>query len=515
MIGWSVELSEYNIKYEPQGPIKSQCLANFTSELQQCQELETTWTLHVDGSSSKKGGGARIVLEGPENIQVEKSLRFEFQTSNNQAEYEALIAGLLLARDVGARKIECKTDSQLMVGHINANYQIKDPLLLKYYHRVVNIISQFQSVKISHVKRQNNLRADTLSKLATAKMKGRHATVIQQTLSAPSVPVGECMVTEQGEEDWVSDMKKVNKDREEGKDGHDLSLAKKASRFVIIGEDLYKRAFSTPLLKCVSKAEAEYVLQELHQGACDLHYGAQTMATRVLRAEYYWPTLRTNCADFVKKCVCFQEHDPLIHLHPHNLQSISSPWPFALWGMDIIGPFPRATGQRKFLLVAIDYFTKWIEAEPLASITARQVQSFVWKDIVCRFGIPHTIFTDNGRQFTDRKLAKFYESLGIQHKTSSVEHPQTNDQAESANKVFLNELNKRLGSAKGKWVEQLVEVLWAYRCTPHSATGETPYNLTYGIDAMLPVEVGEPTIRRELHNLKINEECLRTELDLL
>lgn len=166
------------------------------------------------------------------------------------------------------------------------------------------------------------------------------------------------------------------------------------------------------------------------------------------------------------------------------------------------------------MLVAVDYFTKWIEAEPLASITARQVQSFVWKDIVCRFGIPHTI-TDNGRQFTDRKLAEFYESLGIRHKTSSVEHPQTNGQDESANKVILNELKKRIGSAKGKWVEELVEVLWAYRCTPHSATGETSYNLTYDTDAMLPVEVGEPTIRRELHNLKINEECLRTELDLL
>jgi len=228
-----------------------------------------------------------IVLEGPENIQIGQSLRFGFQTSNNQAEYEALIVGLLLARDVGARKIECKTNSQLMIGHINGNYQIKDPLLLKYYHKVVNIISQFQSVKISHVKRQDNLRADILSKLATAKTKGRHATIIQQTLSASSVPVRECMVTEQGEEDGVSDMKKVIKDREEGKDGHDLSLAKKASRFVIIGEDLYKRGFLTQLLKCVSKEEAKYVLQELHQGARGLHSGARTMATRVLRAGYY------------------------------------------------------------------------------------------------------------------------------------------------------------------------------------------------------------------------------------
>jgi len=117
-----------------------------------------------------------------------------------------------------------------------------------------------------------------------------------------------------------------------------------------------------------------------------------------------------------------------------------------------VGPFPPTIGQRKSLLIAVDYFTKWIEAEPLTSITARQVQSFVWKDIVCRFGIPHTIITDNGRQFIDQKLAEFYESLGIQHKTSSVEHPQTDGQAESANKIILNELKKRLDSAKGKWV---------------------------------------------------------------
>ena len=301
----------------------------------------------------------------------------------------------------------------------------------QYYHRVVNIISQFQNVKISHVKRQENLRADTLSKLATAKTKGRHAFVIQQILSAPSVPIGECMITEKGGDDWVSDMKKAVKDREEGKDGHDLPLSKKASRFVIIREDLYKRGFSTPLLKCVSKVEAEYILQELHQGACGLHSGVRTMATRVLRVGYYWPTLRTDCTNFVKKCVSCQEC-PLIHPHPHNLQSINSPCPFALWGMDIMGPFPQATGQRKFLLVAVDYFTKWIEAEPLANITAGQVQNFVWKDIICRFETPHTIITDNGRQFTDRKLAEFYESLGVRHKTSSVEHPQTNDQAESA-----------------------------------------------------------------------------------
>jgi len=118
--------------------------------------------------------------------------------------------------------------------------------------------------------------------------------------------------------------------------------------------------------------------------------------------------------------------------------------------MDIIGPFSPGKGQTKHFLVAVDYFTKWIEAEPLATITAQNVQNFVWKNIVCRFGIPHSIVSDNGRKFIDQGLMTFYNDLGIKSLTSSVEHPQTNGQAEAANKVLLNELRKRLDTAKGR-----------------------------------------------------------------
>ena len=133
--------------------------------------------------------------------------------------------------------------------------------------------------------------------------------------------------------------------------------------------------------------------------------------------------------------------------------------------MDILGPFTLGKGQVKFLIVAIDYFTKWIEAKPLATITAQQVQQFVWKDIICRYGMSHTIITNNGRQFIDKVLAKFYTDLDIKHITSSVEHPQANGQAEAANKVILVELRKRLDGAKGRWSKDLLEALWAYRCT--------------------------------------------------
>nr|KYP76142.1 Transposon Ty3-I Gag-Pol polyprotein [Cajanus cajan] len=214
---------------------------------------------------------------------------------------------------------------------------------------------------------------------------------------------------------------------------------------------------------------------------------------RLLRAGYYWPTLKTDCAEYVKKCKQCQQHGNLIHASTEKLHSISAPWPFSLWGIDILGPFPLAKGQCKFLVVAVDYFTKWIEADPLTTITAANVQKFVWKNIITRFGIPYAIISDNRLQFTDKKFNTFLENLGIRHRFTSVEHPQSNGQAEAANKVVLTELKKRLGSAKGAWAEELPKVLKAYRCTPQSNTKETPFRLAYGTDAMIPVEVGEPS----------------------
>nr|KYP66423.1 Gypsy retrotransposon integrase-like protein 1 [Cajanus cajan] len=203
-------------------------------------------------------------------------------------------------------------------------------------------------------------------------------------------------------------------------------------------------------------------MREIHEGICGSHSGGRTLAAKVLRTGYYLPTLKGDCAEFVKKCVECQKHGNLIHASDAELHSISSPWPFALWGIDVLGPFPVANGQVKFLLVAVDYFTKWIEAELLVYISAANVWKFVWKNMVTRFGIPYAIVSDNGLQFTDKKLNSFLEGLGIRHRFTSVEHPQSNGQAEAANKVILTELKKRLGSAKGAWVDELPEVLWAY-----------------------------------------------------
>jgi len=187
MSSWVVELSEFNIRYEPHGPIKAQCLLDFVNDLQHIP-TEDQWTLHVDGSSNPKGVGGDIVLEGPNDILIEKSLHFVFKTSNNQAEYEVILADLSLAREVGVKTLTCKTDSKLTVGHLNDEFQIKDPILLQYYHLVRAVIqSTFERVRIEHIPRTNNIRVDILSKLANTKLKSCHRSLLQQTLSTPSI----------------------------------------------------------------------------------------------------------------------------------------------------------------------------------------------------------------------------------------------------------------------------------------------------------------------------------------
>jgi len=171
-----VELSKFNIHYEPHGSIKAKCLLDFVNDLQHIPE-EDQWTLYVDGSSNPRGIGANIVLEGP--ILMEKSLHFAFKISNNQAEYKAILVGLSIVREVGVRSLVCKTDSKLTVGPLNDEFQMKDATLLQCYHLVHNIMqSSYYRVHIQHILRGENVRADVLSKLASTKLKGRHKSLL-------------------------------------------------------------------------------------------------------------------------------------------------------------------------------------------------------------------------------------------------------------------------------------------------------------------------------------------------
>ncbi|KAL0433764.1 UNVERIFIED_CONTAM: hypothetical protein Slati_2710700 [Sesamum latifolium] len=163
--------------------------------------------------------------------------------------------------------------------------------------------------------------------------------------------------------------------------------------------------------------------------------------------------------------------------------------------MDILGPFPLAAGQRKFLLVAIDYFTKWVEAEPLARITEGEVMKFIWKNIVCHFRIPREIISDNGRQFQGRRIQKWCQGLHIRQNFTTVAHPQANGHVEVTNRILVQGIKRRLERVGENWAKELTSVLWAYRITPRESTGESPFSLVYGTEAIIPAELGLPSHR--------------------
>ena len=145
-----------------------------------------------------------------------------------------------------------------------------------------------------------------------------------------------------------------------------------------------------------------------------------------------------------------------------------------------MGPFPKALGNRRWLLVDTNYFTKWDETEPLANIRDVNAKRFEWKNIVTWFGISYTIISDNGLQFDSKTFRRYYGELGITNRYSTLAYPQENEQAEAVNKVIVNGLKKMLDNAKGKWVDELPHVLQTYRTTPRRSTGETPFLMTYG-----------------------------------
>ena len=222
--------------------------------------------------------------------------------------------------------------------------------------------------------------------------------------------------------------------------------------------------------------------------------------------------MRSDAASYTKKCDPCQRMSHILRSPTYDLVSISSPWPFTQWGIDILGPFPTALAQKKLLLVVTDYFSKWIEAEAFTSIKDRDITRFIWKNIVCRFGILRSIVSNNGLQSDSQVYRDFFQDLKIRNLYSTPRYPQSNGQAKASNKALLTTLKKRLDSAKGKWVEELPGVLWAYRTTARKPTGISPFALTYGMEVVVPTEIGLLTVRTDMPE-PMNEEFIIKELD--
>ena len=344
--------------------------------------------------------------------------------------------------------------------------------MILYLKKVQELLKKFIRVKVKHVPRVENSRADALEKLAIASQEDLGRLIPIEHLPQPSVSVDDGEVSPVlSELSWMDPIWDYLVDGTLPSDPKEASkLRARSARFTVHRGTLYKRGFSTPILKCVGKEDANYILREIHEGICGNHIGARTLAGKTLRQRYYSPTFLKDATELVRKCKACQEHAKISHLPSEPLTSITSPWPFQQWGLDILGPLPIGRGQCKFIIVVVDYFTKWAETELLATITEQKVRNFVWSSIICMFRILRSLMSDNGKQFDNPKFMDFCAELRIKNYYSSPAHSQSNGQAEVTIRTLKAALKTKLEDLKGKWVEYLLEVLWAYRTMRKSAT---------------------------------------------
>ena len=385
----------------------------------------------------------------------------------------------------------------------------------KYLEEVKNRTSGLE-VKFVQIPREENECADSLAKAASAEFMNTSEQVLSFVQTSSLIDDGKQKQEIDVEENWTMPIIAYLQSGTlpDGKDAA-RKLKVRASRFVLIRDVLYKRGFSRPYLRCLSHNEVDYVMREVHEGICGNHSRARSLVHKLIRAGYYWPIMLKDAQAYVKAYDKCQRFSNFIRQPSEELTPMTSPWPFTQWGLDIMGPFPTALRQLKFLVVGIDYFTKWVEAESLATITKKNIRTFVWRNIICRYGIPRVLVSDNGKQFDNSVFRDFCSELGIKNHYSSPAHLQANRQVEVTNRTLLKIIKTRLEGAKGIWPDELPSVLLAYQTTARTPTGETPFRLAYGTDAVIPAKIGLTNHRVQNYMEDKNEAVMRLQLDLV
>ncbi|KAK0603090.1 hypothetical protein LWI29_001292 [Acer saccharum] len=363
-------------------------------------------------------------------------MMFDFKATNNQAEYEAMLAGFRVCIALGANELEIFSDSQVVVNQVLDEYQAREEHMITYLDITKRLLRRFKKYKISQIPWEENEKADALSKLASATTCIRSKAIPVAHLTKPSTTKPrEITIAEiqPGPDDWMTQLKRYLEEKILPEDTAEAKRIKyKLTRFTILNGKLYRRGFLKPLQRCVSGSEANQILKDVHSGVCGTGESCET-CQRI--ANDIWQP-------------------------PELLKSLTSPWSFAMWGLDLIGPMPiGAKGGAKHAIVAVDYFTKWVEAEALVHITEANTTNFVKKNILYRFGIPSTIITDNGTQFDNNKFKEMCEEHKIANYYALHAHPQTNGQTEAVNKVIKHTLKAKLEAKKGNWADKLHEVL--------------------------------------------------------
>ncbi|GJX34882.1 reverse transcriptase domain-containing protein [Tanacetum coccineum] len=250
---------------------------------------------------------------------------------------------------------------------------------------------------------------------------------------------------------------------------------------------LFKICADQVIRRCVFGKEAHDILMACHDGPTGGHHGANYTARKVFDSGFFWPTIYKDAHELVKCCNSCQRQGKVSQRDEMPQNSIQVCEIFDVWGIDFMGPFPSSKGN-KYILVAVDYLSKWVEAKALPTNDARVVCKFL-KSLFARFGAPRAIISDRGTHFCNDQFARVVLKYGVTHRLSTAYHPQTSGQVEVSNRGLKRILERTVGENRASWSDKLDDALWAFRTAYKTPIGCTPYKLVYGKACHLPIEL--------------------------
>jgi hypothetical protein len=281
----------------------------------------------------------------------------------------------------------------------------------------MEILKSFKLVILQHIPREHNEEANRLAQSASGYREN------QEVFAKDVCAFGSNLA----EDDWRKEIVDYleNPSRQVSR-----KLRYKAIKFVLLDGRLFYKSLDGVLLQCLGQEEAKKMMSEVHDGLCGAHQSAYQMKWVIRHTGCYWPTMLEDCFEYYKGCQYCQKFGNIQRVPVSALNPIIKPWPFRGWGIDLIGQInPPSIKGHKFVLLTTDYITKWVEAIPLKKVTSENMVDFVKEHIIYRFGIPQTITTDQGTQFTSSEFTEFAESMGIKLLNSSPYYAQANGQA--------------------------------------------------------------------------------------
>src|SRR3954449_554438 len=283
-------------------------------------------------------------------------------------------------------------------------------------------------------------------------------------------------------------------------------LFKQTKNYVIENNLLYKKdqKHSEKLYRVIQKEELPAILYMMHNDSTNEHFATDATFNKI-KTRYYWPQYYEDIKRYVESCNACQQRKRSKKnnlLHPIPVHS-----PFYQVGIDFVGPLPRTQRGKKYILVAMDYLTKWPEAQAVAEANADTTVNFIYEQILCRHGCPQIILSDRGTHFNNQVVKKLTEKFKINHLFSTPYHPQTNELVKRFNRTLCESLAK-LSLKNNNWNLYIALTLFAYRTTKHATTQIEPFFLVYGRSARLPIDETEdasPTNENDRLHLLIDD----------